>query len=91
MKKHKHDNLLFKRALLEFMVELGYLKASSATMMRYTIKFNKPFSEITCDFCQSLLDNDIVRFQELSKRYIEIYTSLQSKTDNISKETSKKF
>lgn len=79
MKKHKHTNLVFKRTLLEFMVELGYLKASSATIMRYTIKFNKPFSEMCCNFCQSLLDNDIIKFQELSKRFNEINTNLKLK------------
>lgn len=81
MKKQKHDNLLFKRTLLEFMVELGYLKSTSATMMRYTIKFNKPFSEITCDLCQLLLDNDIVKFQELAKQFIEIHNNLKLKID----------
>ncbi len=76
-KKHKHDNLLFKRTVLEFMVELGYLKENSAVAMRYTVKFNKPFSEMGCNFCQSLFDNDIIKFQELSKRFNEIYNNLK--------------
>lgn len=86
------NNKIFIRTILDFFLQQRYYTESSAVQLRYKIKFDKPTTMIIYDFCKLLFENDQMEFQQLARKFNEIYTinelKYNKKTTNILKKTN---